>query len=98
MELTDVKWLGKLTRKRLQISRAARASHRTKLVKIADKIANLRDILSSPPADWPLSRQQEYFDWAKSVVDEVRGANGELERRFDELYRQRPVSNGASKA
>ena len=96
MELTDVNWLGKIARKRLQISRAARASHRAKLVKIADKIANLRDILSSPPADWALSRQQEYFDWAKSVVDEVRGANGELERRFDELYRQRPGSNGAS--
>ena len=46
MELTDVKWLGKIARKRLQISRAGRASHRAKLVKIADKIAKIgRNIL-----------------------------------------------------
>jgi guanosine-3',5'-bis(diphosphate) 3'-pyrophosphohydrolase len=90
MELTDVKWLGKLTRKRLQVARAGHASRRAKLVKLADKIANLRDILSAPPAAWPIERQQAYFDWAMTVVDEVRGTNAELERRFDELYRQRP--------
>ena len=59
-------------------------------MKLADKICNLRDILASPPADWSLARQQEYFDWAKEVVDEVRGANARLARRFDRLYRQRP--------
>ncbi len=90
MELTDVKWLGKVTRKRLQVSRAGRASQRAKLVKLADKIANLRDILSGPPADWPLDRQQAYFDWANTVVNGLRGVNAELERRFDDLYRQRP--------
>jgi guanosine-3',5'-bis(diphosphate) 3'-pyrophosphohydrolase len=59
-------------------------------VKLADKICNLRDILASPPADWPITRQREYFDWAKEVVDEVRDANPRLARRFDRLYRQRP--------
>jgi guanosine-3',5'-bis(diphosphate) 3'-pyrophosphohydrolase len=59
-------------------------------VKLADKIANLRDILASPPADWSLERQREYFDWAKSVIDGVRGTNAQLERRFDSLYRKRP--------
>jgi guanosine-3',5'-bis(diphosphate) 3'-pyrophosphohydrolase len=46
--------------------------------------------LASPPADWSLARQQAYFDHAKEVVDEVRGANARLEQRFDRLYRQRP--------
>ena len=59
-------------------------------MKLADKIANLRDIIASPPASWSLARKREYFDWAKQVVDQVRGTNPKLERRFDSLYRKRP--------
>lgn len=91
VEVTDVKWLDKDLRKRLQVARAARASASAKLVKLADKIANLRDILASPPEDWSLERQQKYFDWAKEVVDKIRGTHEGLERRFDELYRLRPA-------
>ncbi len=89
-EVTDTKWLKKGSRKRLQIAKASKASDSAKLVKLADKIANLRDIIGSPPADWSLGRKQEYFDWAKKVVDELRGTNARLERKFDALYRQRP--------
>jgi guanosine-3',5'-bis(diphosphate) 3'-pyrophosphohydrolase len=89
-EVTDTKWLKKGSRKRLQISRAGRSSDGAKLVKLADKIANLRDIVRSPPADWSLQRKQDYFDWAKRVVDELRGTNAKLERKFDALYRKRP--------
>jgi guanosine-3',5'-bis(diphosphate) 3'-pyrophosphohydrolase len=89
-EVTDVKWVGKKARKQLQVARAAKSSKRAKLVKLADKICNLRDILTSPPADWSLARRQEYFDWAKRVVDRLRGTNAALERRFDAVYAQRP--------
>ncbi len=89
-EVTDVKWLTRRTRKELQVARAGRASVRAKQVKLADKICNLRDILASPPEGWTREQQREYFDWAKRVVDEVRGANAKLERRFDQLYRERP--------
>jgi guanosine-3',5'-bis(diphosphate) 3'-pyrophosphohydrolase len=89
-EVTDTKWLSSRARKRLQISKASHSSPRARLVKLADKICNLRDILGSPPAGWSDERRREYFDWAKRVVDEVRGAHPELERRFDALYRQRP--------
>jgi guanosine-3',5'-bis(diphosphate) 3'-pyrophosphohydrolase len=92
IEVTDVKWLDKTLRKRLQIARAGRASHAAKLVKLADKIANLRDIIASPPVDWSLERRQRYFDWAKEVVDGIRGVHGGLERRFDRVYRQRPAA------
>jgi guanosine-3',5'-bis(diphosphate) 3'-pyrophosphohydrolase len=90
LEVTDTKWIDKAVRKRLQISKAGHASERAKLVKLADKICNLRDIIASPPADWSPERKREYFDWAKKVVDQVRGANAKLERRFDRLYAQRP--------
>ena len=89
-EVTDTKWLQKGARKRLQISKASKASDGARLVKLADKIANLRDIIASPPANWSLARKREYFDWAKQVVDQLRGASVKLERRFDSLYRKRP--------
>ena len=90
VEVTDTKWLKSAARKRLQISKASHSSAQARAVKIADKISNVRDILANPPAGWSLARKQEYFDWARAVVDEVRGAHPELERRFDALYRQRP--------
>jgi len=89
-EVTDTKWLQKGSRKRLQISKASKSTEGAKLVKLADKIANLRDIIASPPADWSLTRKREYFDWTKEVVDQVRGTNVKLERRFDSLYSKRP--------
>ena len=89
-EVTDTKWLKRGSRKRLQISKASHATEGAKLVKLADKIANLRDIIANPPADWSVARKREYFDWAKQVVDQMRGANLKLERRFDSLYRMRP--------
>lgn len=68
-EVTDDKSLAKEERKRLQIVHAAHASHSAKLVKLADKIYNLRDLTRTAPADWPLSRIQGYFVWAKQVTE-----------------------------
>jgi guanosine-3',5'-bis(diphosphate) 3'-pyrophosphohydrolase len=81
-EVTDTKWLHKGTRKRLQVSRAGRSSSAAKLVKLADKICNLRDLLASPPVEGSIERQREYVDWAKTVIDRVRGANPRLEKRL----------------
>lgn len=86
MEVTDDKSLPKAERKRLQAKHAAHMSDRAKLVKLADKICNLRDILDSPPADWSAQRKKEYFDWAASVVQGVRGTHPKLEGVFDEVY------------
>ena len=87
-EVTDDKSLLKAERKRLQISNAVKKSHGAKLVKLADKISNLRDLLSAPPADWSAERKLEYFHWAKHVVSGLRGSNAQLELAFDEAYTQ----------
>jgi guanosine-3',5'-bis(diphosphate) 3'-pyrophosphohydrolase len=89
-EVTDDKELSKAERKRLQVERGTHASDKAKLVKLADKICNLRDIANAPPAKWDLSRKREYFDWARSVVDQLRGANEKLEALFDEAYKMPP--------
>ena len=82
-EVTDDKSLDKAERKLLQIEHAAHASPRAKLVKLADKTCNLRDIATTPPADWSDQRRREYFEWAKKVVAGVRGTNAALEAAFD---------------
>jgi GTP diphosphokinase / guanosine-3',5'-bis(diphosphate) 3'-diphosphatase len=89
-EVTDDKTLPKITRKHLQIEHAARASQPAKLVKLADKICNLEDLLVSPPKDWPLRRRQDYFEWAFQVVANVRGVNVAMEARFDSVYARKP--------
>ena len=90
MEVTDDKTLSKQERKQQQIDHAAHASDQAKLVKLADKITNLRDVANNPPPDWPLERCQEYFDWAKKVIDQVRGVHPDLEQIFDQAYSKRP--------
>jgi guanosine-3',5'-bis(diphosphate) 3'-pyrophosphohydrolase len=65
IEVTDNKSLSRQERKQHQIDHAAHASDQAKLVKLADKITNLRDVANSPPPEWFLERRQEYFDWAK---------------------------------
>jgi GTP diphosphokinase / guanosine-3',5'-bis(diphosphate) 3'-diphosphatase len=57
LEVTDDKSLEKHVRKQLQIDHAPHISREAKLVKLADKICNLRDILDSPPADWSTRAQ-----------------------------------------
>ena len=86
LEVTDDKGLDKDVRKQKQIEHALHISREAKLVKLADKISNLRDILTSPPADWPGERKQTYFEWAFKVVAGVRGVHPELEAKFDGLF------------
>jgi guanosine-3',5'-bis(diphosphate) 3'-pyrophosphohydrolase len=90
LEVTDDKSLPKAERKQLQISHAPHLSRAAKLVKLADKIANLRDVSDHPPASWPLERRREYFDWAKQVVDGLRGTHPKLEAAFDAAYARKP--------
>ena len=89
-EVTDDKNLPKAERKRLQVERAAHISREAKLVKLADKICNVRDVAYHPPAKWDLTRRREYFEWAKAVVDQMRGLHPGLERKFDEAYALKP--------
>ena len=89
-EVTDDKRLPKAERKRLQVEHAATISREAKLVKLADKICNVRDMANHPPAKWDLTRRREYFEWAKAVVDRMRGINPALERKFDEAYALKP--------
>jgi GTP diphosphokinase / guanosine-3',5'-bis(diphosphate) 3'-diphosphatase len=90
VEMTDDKSLPKQERKRLQIEHAHRMSTEGALVKLADKICNLRDVAANPPLGWSLERQIEYFDWAKAVVDGLPIVNEYLLVKFNAANAARP--------
>ncbi|MCB1906101.1 MAG: bifunctional (p)ppGpp synthetase/guanosine-3',5'-bis(diphosphate) 3'-pyrophosphohydrolase [Rhodocyclaceae bacterium] len=89
MEVTDDKARSKDERKRLQVEHAPQLTDEAKLVKLADKICNLRDIIGAPPAGWTTERKEAYFDWAAEVVDGLRGIHPRLEAVFDAVYARR---------
>jgi guanosine-3',5'-bis(diphosphate) 3'-pyrophosphohydrolase len=85
LEVTDDKSLKKPERKRLQVEHAPHLSPGAKCIKIADKIANLTDLLNAPPAKWPEERMRQYVVWSRQVVDGCRGHNRSLELHYDEV-------------
>jgi guanosine-3',5'-bis(diphosphate) 3'-pyrophosphohydrolase len=87
MEVSDDKALPKNERKKLQVEKAPQLSVWAKLIKIADKISNVRDIAYSPPKNWPLARKQEYLDWSEQVMTGLRGVSRPLEDFYDETLR-----------
>jgi guanosine-3',5'-bis(diphosphate) 3'-pyrophosphohydrolase len=90
MEVTDDSSLPREQRKQQQIEKAAHCSYPARLVKLADKICNLRDMSEHPPATWSIQRKREYYDWAARVVDQIRGTHAGLEALFDREYARRP--------
>src|SRR5688572_8877311 len=86
--MTDDQHLPKAERKRLQIEHAPHLSPKAKLIKIADKISNVRDVTHSPPAHWPHRRRCEYLDWAEKVVAGLRGSNPAVDEMFDDTLKE----------
>lgn len=84
MEVTDDKSLGKEDRKRLQIAAANLKTDNAKKLIIADKTLNVRDIALHPPVGWDYDRITSYFDWAESVVSQLRGVSSSLEKAFND--------------
>ena len=87
-EVTDDKSLPKQDRKNLQVTDASRKSTRAKLLKLADKTANLRSIANSPPENWNTERKRAYVDWATKVASGLKGVNPWLEGRFDDALKR----------
>lgn len=83
-EVSDDRRLPQAERKRLQVVHAPHLSERARLVKIADKISNVRAVIESPPAGWSPRRQREYLDWTAAVIAGCRGYSAPLDRLYDE--------------
>lgn len=84
-EVTDDKALPKAERKRQQVALAPHKSAAAAQIKLADKSANLHDLLAHPPVDWPPARRQDYLRWARAVVAALPPTNPALEAHFAAL-------------
>ena len=84
-ELTDSKELSYSERKQFQIDHAPNLSKEATLVKIADKISNVSDLIDEKPANWNDSRCKEYIDWAEAVINNCHKVNTPLEKHFYNL-------------
>ncbi len=82
-EVTDDKYLPKEKRKQLQIDHASSKSQRAQWLSLADKTSNLGSVIAAPPPDWSRQRRQEYFHWAKQVVDRFPQPHPVLKQKFD---------------
>lgn len=85
-EVTDDKNLPYGVRKQLQIDRASKCSYEAKLVKLADKLYNLRDLLQCTPQGWSEKRANDYFVWAAEVVKQLKGTNTFLEQELKQVF------------
>lgn len=92
MEVSDDKRLEKEERKRLQIVHAPHMSRGAKLVKLADKLYNLRDLQQATPVGWSEARVHEYFEWAAKVAAGLRGTNRVMEDKLDSMFAERGIT------
>lgn len=87
-EVTDDKSLPKRTRKKLQVEHAPNKSKSAKLVKLADKLDNLRDLEQTLPVEWTEEMRFGYFVWTYEVVEGMRGTNLSLEQSLDRIFQR----------
>jgi guanosine-3',5'-bis(diphosphate) 3'-pyrophosphohydrolase len=85
-EVTDDRSLPKVKRKQLQIEHGPHMSEASRIVKLADKLDNLRDMTVSPPQGWSPDRVLGYCCWAYHVVEGLGSASPPLRRELDFLF------------
>jgi guanosine-3',5'-bis(diphosphate) 3'-pyrophosphohydrolase len=87
VEVTDDMSLPQKERRRLQVIDAPHKSADAKLIKIADKISNIR--ARSFPDQTAEQREDmiTYTNWAVEVVAGCRGGNAKLDTLFDETVK-----------
>lgn len=93
-EVTDDKNLPKVERKRLQVINAPKKSVGAKIVKLADKLYNMRDLLTNHPPGWSAEYIQGSFVWVYFIVSGMRGTNPGLEAELDKLFHSQFMLDG----
>lgn len=83
-EVTDDMTLARSERRRIQVIEAPRRSPGAKLIKIADKISNIRARIFFEPGVEQQVELLDYLTWAEQVISGCRGVNAGLDALFDE--------------
>jgi guanosine-3',5'-bis(diphosphate) 3'-pyrophosphohydrolase len=86
-EVTDDMSVPQAQRRQKQVADALHKSPDAKLIKIADKISNVRARIHSDPTAGQRNELAAYTIWAEDVVNGCRGVNSKLDAKFDEAVR-----------
>ena len=90
-EVSDDPALDGMARKDAQVVKVGMISPEGKLIKVADKICNLQDVLYRPPINWSIERKAAYFDFAERVFNAANIDNPYLVHCFNNLMEKRIV-------
>jgi hypothetical protein len=82
VECTDDKELPRKERRALQVEHAPNISPGAKLIKLADKLCNVRDIRTADDTVWSRKKRRKYIEWANEVVTALGQVNEALERAY----------------
>jgi (p)ppGpp synthase/HD superfamily hydrolase len=83
-ECTDDMSLPKNERRGRQVADAPKRPPSAKLIKIADKVSNVRARIFANPSGEQREDLADYLAWAEQVVAGCRGVNAALDALFDE--------------
>ena len=84
--------LTRMDRKRIEAACSALKSKEAKIVRLADKLVNLREMLGCAPAcppGWTAQRVEEYFAWADATRGKIGKACPPLDRALVKVIAQR---------
>ncbi|MCC9621199.1 HD domain-containing protein [Thalassospira sp. MA62] len=85
LEVSDDKGLPRDERKAKQIEHAPNLSDGAKLVRLADKVANVGAMLTDTPIGWDRDQILQYVTWAEAVIAPCRVVSTNLSDRFDAI-------------
>ena len=88
LEVTDNKELNVYDRKAVQLRITGQLSAKSKKLRVADKMCNVRDIAKDPPRGWSKRRKLSYLEWARDVVNKAHGENIKLDAAFDKVWNE----------
>lgn len=83
-EVTNDPTLSGEENKQRQVDNAPEMSLDGQLVKLADRLYNVRD-LNNPPPSWSKEKVDEYYDWGEKLLAALRGSNEDLELALQKL-------------
>ncbi len=78
-ELSNDPSLSSQENKERQIEHAPLMSQEAKVVKLADRLYNIRDLQAETPVNWSKEDVQRYFSWAAKLLEAFGGTDKRLE-------------------
>jgi len=85
LELTDANYSNEEEKWLRQVHEAPALSHEARVIKLADKIANVESIMTFMPEGWDYERKVIYMEWAEKIIHVLQGTNEKLENYFYQM-------------